>query len=44
MKTEKGKSLYNRRKETGERAFADMKELCGLSYAHYLGSEGVLKF
>ena len=41
MKTEKGKSLYNRRKETVERAFADMKELCGLCYAHYRGSEGV---
>lgn len=41
MKTEKGKSLYMRRKETVERAFADMKELYGLRYAHYRGFEGV---
>lgn len=41
MKTEKGKSLYKRRKETIERIFADMKELCGIRYAHYRGSEGV---
>lgn len=41
MKTQKGKNLYQRRKETIERAFADMKELMGLRYAHYRGSHGV---
>lgn len=41
MKTEKGKNLYQRRKETVERAFADLKELMGLRYAHYRGSHGV---
>lgn len=41
MKTQKGKNLYQRRKETVERAFADMKELMGLRYAHYRGSHGV---
>lgn len=41
MKTEKGRKLYARRKETIERIFADMKELCGIRYAHYRGNEGV---
>ena len=41
MKTQKGQNLYQRRKETIERAFADMKELMGLRYAHYRGSHGV---
>ena len=41
MKTPEGKALYQRRKETIERVFADMKELCGMRYAHYRGSEGV---
>jgi len=41
MKTQKGKNLYQKRKETVERAFADMKELMGLRYAHYRGSHGV---
>lgn len=41
MKTEKGKGLYQRRKETIERAFADLKELMGLRYAHYRGSHAV---
>lgn len=41
MKTERGKKLYQRRKETIERAFADMKELMGLRYAHYRGSHSV---
>lgn len=41
MKTQKGKNLYQRRKETIERAFADMKELMGLRYAHYRGSHSV---
>lgn len=37
LKTQKGKDLYQRRKETIERAFADMKENMGLRYAHYRG-------
>jgi transposase len=41
MKTDKGKYLYKRRKETIERAFADMKEHLGLRYAHYRGSHCV---
>lgn len=41
MKTEKGKNLYQRRKETIERSFADMKELMGLRYAHYRGLHSV---
>lgn len=41
MKTEKGKSLYQRRKETIERTFADLKELMGMRYAHYRGSHAV---
>lgn len=41
MKTEKGKKLYQRRKETIERAFADLKELMGMRYAHYRGSHSV---
>ena len=41
MKTDKGKYLYQRRKETIERAFADMKENMRLRYAHYRGSHCV---
>lgn len=41
LKTDKGKNLYKRRKETVERSFADMKELMGLRYAHYRGSHSV---
>ena len=41
MKTRQGKYLYGRRKETIERAFADMKEHMGLRYAHYRGSHCV---
>ncbi|MDD3706204.1 MAG: IS1182 family transposase [Clostridiaceae bacterium] len=41
MKTEKGKKLYQRRKETIERAFADLKEIMGMRYAHYRGSHCV---
>jgi transposase len=41
MKTDQGKKLYQRRKETVERSFADMKELMGLRYAHYRGSHSV---
>ena len=41
MKTEKGRNIYQRRKETIERAFADLKELMGMRYAHYRGSHGV---
>ena len=35
--TEKGKSIYKRRKETVERSFADSKELHGLRYCHMRG-------
>lgn len=35
--TPHGKAIYNRRKETIERSFADGKELYGLRYARYLG-------
>lgn len=41
LKTEKGKGIYKRRKETIERVFADLKELMGLRYAHYRGSHCV---
>lgn len=37
LKTEKGKSIYNRRKETVERSFADSKNLHGLRYARMRG-------
>lgn len=36
-KTDKGKSIYKRRKETIERSFADSKELHGLRYCHLRG-------
>lgn len=36
-KTDKGKYLYKRRKETIERSFADSKELHGLRYCHFRG-------
>ena len=35
--TEKGKSIYKRRKETVERSFADSKELYGLRYCRMRG-------
>jgi transposase len=38
-KTELGKRIYKRRKETIERAFADLKELHGLRYARFRGLE-----
>lgn len=41
LKTEKGKAIYTRRKETVERVFADEKELHQLRYAHYRGRENV---
>lgn len=41
LKTEKGKQIYARRKETIERSHADQKELMGLRYAHYRGDVGV---
>lgn len=37
LKTDKGRSIYNRRKETIERSFADSKELHGLRYARFRG-------
>lgn len=41
IKSEKGKTIYARRKETIERSHADQKELMGLRYAHYRGDVGV---
>lgn len=41
LKTEKGKGIYKKRKETVERSFADSKELHGLRYARYRGLEKV---
>ncbi len=41
LKEEKGKNLYDRRKETVERVFADAKELHGFRYAHFRGLEKV---
>lgn len=41
LKTDKGKALYDRRKETVERSFADSKEHHGYRYAHYRGLENV---
>ena len=38
-KTELGKRIYKRRKETIERAFADLKELHGFRYARFRGIE-----
>ena len=37
LKTDKGKWIYNRRKEKIERSFADSKELHGLRYARFRG-------
>jgi len=41
LKTDKGRSLYKRRKETIERSFADSKELHGLRYARMRGIKNV---
>ena len=41
LKTDKGKSIYKRRKETIERSFADSKNLHGLRYARFRGLENV---
>lgn len=41
MKTDKGKLIYKKRKETIERSFADSKELHGLRYCRLRGLEGV---
>ncbi len=41
LKTEKGKNIYKRRKETVERSFADSKNLHGLRYARMRGNENV---
>jgi transposase len=37
LKTDKGKNIYKRRKETIERSFADSKELHGLRYCRFRG-------
>lgn len=37
LRSDKGKNIYNRRKETIERSFADSKELHGLRYARFRG-------
>lgn len=42
-RSEKGRKLYKRRKETIERSFADSKEKHGLRYARYRGVRGVLE-
>ncbi|SHJ94582.1 Transposase DDE domain-containing protein [Dethiosulfatibacter aminovorans DSM 17477] len=39
--TELGKRIYKRRKETIERAFADLKELHGFRYARFRGLDGI---
>ena len=41
LKTDKGKNIYSRRKETVERVFADAKEIHGFRYAHFRGIEKV---
>ena len=41
LKSEKGKGIYKRRKETVERSFADSKNLHGLRYARMRGNENV---
>lgn len=41
MKTDKGKGIYKRRKETVERSFADAKELHGLRYCRMRGIKKV---
>lgn len=41
LKEDKGRNLYDRRKETVERVFADAKELHGFRYAHFRGREKV---
>ena len=40
-KTDKGKGIYKRRKETIERSFADLKQLHGLRYCHMRGLANV---
>lgn len=42
-KTDKGKWIYKRRKETIERSFADSKNLHGLRYARFRGIKKVLE-
>lgn len=41
LKTDKGKRIYKRRKETIERSFADSKELHGLRYCRFRGLDKV---
>ena len=36
-KTERGKEIYQKRKETIERVFADAKEKHGMRYTHHRG-------
>ena len=43
IKTEKGASIYKRRKETVERSFADSKELHGLRYCRMRGINKVFE-
>ncbi|WAG68635.1 IS1182 family transposase [Clostridium sp. CF011] len=40
-RTDKGRNIYRRRKETIERSFADSKQLHGLRYCHMRGLENV---
>ena len=40
-RTDKGRNIYKRRKETIERSFADSKQLHGLRYCHMRGIENV---
>jgi len=41
-KTDKGRNIHRRRKETIERSFADSKQLHGLRYCHMRGLENVV--
>lgn len=41
LKTEKGKGIYKKRKETIERSFADSKNLHGLRYCRFRGIKNV---
>jgi len=41
LKTEKGKGIYKKRKETIERSFADSKNLHGLRYCRFRGIKSV---
>ena len=43
-KTERGKDIYGRRKETIERVFADAKEKHGMRYTHHRGLTAVTRW